>query len=529
MTATSEQQAASDQPMIRIFDTTLRDGEQSPGASLNTSEKLEIARQLELLNVDVIEAGFPITSPDDFEAVQSVAGIIKGCTVAGLARCVEKDIVRAAEAVKEAVSPRIHVFCATSAIHRQYKLKRAEKEIIKLSVEGVKLARSFVEDVEFSPEDASRTELPFLTEVVQATIEAGATTVNIPDTVGYSTPDHFERIIRHLFATVTNIGQAVISVHCHNDLGLAVANSLAAVRAGARQVECTVNGLGERAGNASLEEVVMAIKTRPDVFQCRTRINTKRIYPISRLVSSLTGIHVQRNKAIVGENAFAHEAGIHQHGMLAHRETYEIMLPEDVGIGPSKLVLGKHSGRHALRDRLEQLGYDLDEARVDGVFKQFKALADRKKEVFDEDLESIVGQVLEEAENARTWELVSLQTTGGTGVVPTATVRLRNLQSGEEVTDAATGDGPIDAAFSCINRLTGVDAALREYDLRAVTAGRDAQGEVHLELECEGHTFRGRGRSTDIIEASVLAFVTALNRAIARARQAQIETTEGRV
>jgi len=529
MTATSDAQTAADQPLIRIFDTTLRDGEQSPGASLNTSEKLEIARQLELLNVDIIEAGFPISSPDDFEAVQGVAALVKDSTVAGLARCVEKDIVRAAEAVKEAARPRIHVFCATSAIHRQYKLKRAEEEILKLSVEGVKLARSFVNDVEFSPEDASRTELPFLSEVVAATIEAGAATVNIPDTVGYSTPDHFKRIIEHLFETVKNIDQAVISVHCHNDLGLAVANSLAAVQAGARQVECTINGLGERAGNASLEEVVMAIHTRRDVFNCRTRINTRRIFPVSRLVSSLTGIHVQRNKAIVGENAFAHEAGVHQHGMLAHRETYEIMHPQDVGIPSSKLVLGKHSGRHALRDRLRQLGHDLDEPKLEATFEQFKILADRKKEVFDEDLEAIVGQILEEAENARSWELVTLQTTGGTGVVPTATVRLKNLTSGEEVTDAATGDGPIDAAFSCVQRLTGVDASLKQYDLRAVTGGRDAQGEVHLELEVGGRTYRGRGRSTDIIEASALAFVTAINRAIAGSGREQARPPEGQM
>lgn len=527
--STSEQGSTADQPMIRIFDTTLRDGEQSPGASLNTAEKLEIARQLELLKVDVIEAGFPITSSDDFEAVRQVAGLVRECTVAGLARCTEKDIVRAAEALKEAASPRIHVFCATSAIHRQYKLKRAEKEIIKMSVEGVKLARSFVSDVEFSPEDASRTELPFLTEVVQAVIDAGATTVNIPDTVGYSTPDHFEEIIRHLFATVANIGQAVISVHCHNDLGLAVANSLAAVKAGARQVECTINGLGERAGNASLEEVVMALHTRADVYKCGTRINTRRIYPVSRLVSTLTGIKVQRNKAIVGENAFAHEAGIHQHGMLAHRETYEIMRPEDVGIPASKLVLGKHSGRHALQDRLSQLGHQLDDERLDQVFEQFKQLADRKKEVFDEDLEAIVGQILDESRNARTWDLEALQTTGGTGVLPTATVKLRNRQNGEIAIDAATGDGPVDAAFTCILRLTKVDAVLREYDLRALTGGRDAQGEVQLELVASGRSFRGRGRSTDVIEASVIAFLNAINRAI-RAADSPVRTAaEGKV
>jgi len=529
MSPTEQAPAAQELPVIRIFDTTLRDGEQSPGASLNTTEKLEIARQLELLNVDIIEAGFPISSPDDFEAVRQIAGIVRNCTVAGLARCTEKDIVRAAEAVKPAAKPRIHAFCATSAIHREYKLKRAMEEIVKISVEGVKLARSFVDDVEFSPEDASRTELPFLAEVVAAVIEAGATTVNIPDTVGYSTPDHFTRIIEHLFAHVPNINKAIISVHCHNDLGLAVANSLAAVKAGARQVECTINGLGERAGNASLEEVVMAIKTRADVFKCRTNVNTRRIYPTSRLVSTLTGLKVQRNKAIVGENAFAHEAGIHQHGMLAHRSTYEIMNPEDVGIPASKLVLGKHSGRHALHDRLLQLGHDLDEDRLNVVFEQFKILADRKKEIHDEDIEAIVGELLEGAENQRTWEMVALQTTGGTGVLPTATVKLRNTVTGEVVTDAATGDGPIDAAFTCILRLTGVDAVLREYDLRALTGGRDAQGEVHLELAANDRTYRGRGRSTDVIEASALAFLSAVNRAVAGAAKPVPEATNGDV
>ncbi len=511
------EQPSADVPVIRIFDTTLRDGEQSPGASLNTSEKVEIARQLDLLNVDVIEAGFPISSPDDFEAVKAVAGVVQNAAVAGLARCTEKDIRRAAEALRDARSPRIHVFCATSAIHRQYKLKRAEQEILKLSVDGVALARSLAEDVEFSPEDASRTELPFLSEVVEAVIGAGATTVNIPDTVGYSTPDHFEAIIRHLFATVKNIDRAVISVHCHNDLGLAVANSLAAVRAGARQVECTINGLGERAGNAALEEVVMAIRTRADVYRCRTRINTRRIHPVSRLVSTLTGIHVQRNKAIVGENAFAHEAGIHQHGVLSHRETYEIMNPQDVGIPASRLVLGKHSGRHALRERLQQLGHELSDAQLDAVFERFKDLADRKKEIFDEDLEALVGQLLEESAEARRWEMVSLQTTGGTGVVPTATVRLKDLSTGDILVDAATGDGPVDAAFGCIMRLTGREAVLREYDLRAVTGGGDAQGEVNLAIEAGGRLFRGRGRSTDIIEASAQAFVAAINRAIASA------------
>ena len=501
--------------MVRIFDTTLRDGEQSPGASLNMAEKIEIARQLERLHVDIIEAGFPITSPDDFDAVHAIASEIGGCTIAGLARCVEKDIVRAAEAVRPAKSPRIHVFCATSKIHRQYKLKRAQEEIIKLSVEGVKLAKSFVSDVEFSPEDASRTEPPFLVEVVEAVIAAGATTVNIPDTVGYATPYEFGELIRYLFANVKNIRDAVISVHCHNDLGLAVANSLAAVRAGARQVECTINGLGERAGNCSLEEIVMAIRTRQDVYKCQTRINTKRIYPISRLVSARTGIHVQRNKAIVGENAFAHEAGIHQHGMLAHRSTYEIMNPEDVGIPGTKLVLGKHSGRHALKDRLEQLDHHLTEAELDAAFAQFKVLADKKKEIFDADLDAIVEGLAADKDVPQMWELANLQTSAGTHVIPTATVRLRNTRSGEEVQDAATGDGPIDAAFECIQRLTGVQATLTHYELRALTGGRDAQGEVHVEVRRNGHSFRGRGLSTDIIEASTLALLHAVNRALA--------------
>lgn len=504
--------------MVRIFDTTLRDGEQSPGASLNRAEKLEIARQLERLNVDIIEAGFPITSQDDFEAVKAAAGEIAGCTIAGLARCVDKDIVRAAEAVRGAKSPRIHVFCATSKIHREYKLKRAQEEIVKISVEGVKLARSYVQDVEFSPEDASRTEPEFLAEVVEAVIAAGARTVNIPDTVGYATPNQFGDLIRYLREHVKNIHDAVISVHCHNDLGLAVANSLAAVRAGARQVECTINGLGERAGNCSLEEVVMALRTRNDVYQCQTRINTKRLYPVSRLVSSLTGIKVQRNKAIVGENAFSHEAGIHQHGMLAHRSTYEIMTPEDVGITASRLVLGKHSGRHALKDRLEQLGHHLDDAQVDSAFEQFKTLADKKKEVFDADLDAIVEGLVSDKDVPQKWELAALQTSAGTAMIPTATVRLRDKATGEVRQDAATGDGPIDAAFECIQRLTGIEATLKDFDLRALTGGRDAQGEVHLEVESSGKTYRGRGVSTDVIEAAALAFLHAVNRLLAGAR-----------
>jgi len=503
----------TDQPIIRIFDTTLRDGEQSPGASLNRSAKMEIARQLERLGVDIIEAGFPITSPDDFEAVKAIAGEIEGCTVAGLARCVDKDIHRAAEAVRQAKHPRIHVFCATSKIHRQYKLKRAREEILKMSVEGTKLAKGYVDDVEFSPEDASRTEIDFLAEVVEATIGAGATTVNIPDTVGYTTPDRFGRIIAELMGRVSNIDRAVISVHCHNDLGLAVANSLAAVQAGARQVECTINGLGERAGNCALEEIVMALQVRNDHYRARTRIDTRRIAPTSRMVASLTGIQVQRNKAIVGQNAFAHEAGIHQHGILEHAETYEIMKPEDVGVAASELVLGKHSGRHAFRERLEQLGHKLIDEQIDRAFEQFKDLADKKKEIFDEDLEAIVEDMIIDV--PATWELETVQTTAGGGVIATATVCMRNVKEDRVVQDAATGDGPVDAVYSVIQRIAGTNVKLIEYQLRAITGGKEAQGEVTLKIQQNGRTVRGRAHSVDIIEASAKAYLNAINALIA--------------
>jgi len=521
----TEPQVLQDQPTIRIFDTTLRDGEQSPGASLNRSAKLEIAHQLERLGVDIIEAGFPITSNDDFEAVRAIAGEINGCTVAGLARCVEKDILRAAEAVKPTSSPRIHVFCATSAIHRQYKLKRACEEILKMSVEGTRLAKSFVHDVEFSPEDASRTEIDFLCEVVEAVIAAGATTVNIPDTVGYSTPEHFRHIISELVRRVPNIGQAVISVHCHNDLGLAVANSLSAVQAGARQIECTINGLGERAGNCALEEIVMALKTRNDFYRARTRIDSRRLYPTSRMVANLTGMQVQRNKAIVGKNAFAHESGIHQHGVLQHASTYEIMKPEEVGLTSSELVLGKHSGRHALRDRLQQLGHNLNDADLDRAFAVFKELADKKKEVFDEDLEAIVEDMI--ADVTRTWELLSVQTIAGGGVIATATVRMRHLPDQQIIEDAATGDGPVDAIYSVVQRITGVTANLKEYQLRAITGGKEAQGDVSVKVQTNGTTARGRAHSVDIIEASAKAYVNAINRLITLGEHEADEKPEG--
>ena len=494
---------------ITIFDTTLRDGEQSPGCSMNLPEKLEVARALQVLGVDVIEAGFPIASPGDFEAVRAVSEEITNCTVCGLARSMDKDILRAADALKAAKRSRIHVFCATSEIHRTHKLKRAKEEIVAMSVESVKLAKSFTDDVEFSPEDASRTEWDFLVEVVAAVIDAGATTVNIPDTVGYAMPAQYGDLIRHLVAEVSNIDRAVISVHCHNDLGMAVANSLAAVRAGAGQVECTVNGIGERAGNAALEEIVMAIQTRADFLNVTTGINTRRIYPTSRLVSSVTGLTVQRNKAIVGENAFAHEAGIHQHGMLSNRETYEIMSPEDIGVPASRLVLGKHSGRHAFKQRVETLGYGLSDEQINKVFEKFIALADKKKEVFDEDIEALIDEQIERV--AEVWKLDGVQTTAGSRAIPTATVTLTKEE--ESVTDAATGDGPVDAVYEAIQRITGIPLRLRDYALRAITSGKDAQGEVTIEVEFDKRRFRARGVSTDIVEASALAYLAATNRA----------------
>jgi len=504
---------------IIIFDTTLRDGEQSPGASLNLPEKLEIARALALLGADVIEAGFPITSQGDFEAVRAIAEGVEGPVVCGLARTVEADIDRAWEAVKAAKKPRIHVFCATSEIHRKYKLQKAKEEILRLAVAGVERARGYLQDVEFSPEDATRTEPDFLAEVVSAVIEAGAATVNIPDTVGYTIPSQFGPLIRMLKDKdrVPNIDNAVLSVHCHNDLGLAVANSLAAVEAGAGQVECTINGLGERAGNAALEEIVMALRTRKDLYKAETGIDTRRLLPTSRLVSSLTGLHVQRNKAIVGENAFAHEAGIHQDGILKERTTYEIMRPEDVGLSDRRLVLGKHSGRHAFRDRIGQLGYRLTEEQLERAFAGFKDLADKKKEVFDEDIEAIIEEEI--AGVPQVFQIESLHTSSGSQTIPTATVRLRN-DKGETFTDAAIGDGPVDAVYKAIERITGTAARLIDYNIRAVTSGKDALGEVSIQVECEGRTIRGRGLNTDIIMASAQAYLSALNRALATGQRA---------
>jgi len=498
---------------IQLYDTTLRDGEQSPGCSMNTSEKLKVAAALVELGVDVIEAGFPIASPGDFEAVQSIAQKFgTQSTICGLARCLKADIDRAADALRDAEQRRIHVFLATSAIHREFKLKMDKSQIVQTAVDMVKYASEFCSDIEFSPEDAARTELDFLCEVVEKAIDAGATTVNIPDTVGYAVPAHFRKVIGYLKSNVSNIDKAIISCHCHNDLGLAVANSLAAVEAGARQVECTINGLGERAGNAALEEIVMALKTRQDYFGVDSSVNTKRLYPTSHLVSSITGMSVQRNKAIVGQNAFAHEAGIHQHGMLQERSTYEIMRPEDVGYVGKNLVLGKHSGRHAFRDRVEQLGYSLDEPTMQRVFDDFIALADKKKEIFDADIVALIDN--QTTASPDIWKLASFHTSSGSKIVPTATLEMETDEQEDVLCDAATGDGPIDAVFRAMERIVGVSAKLREFHVKSISGGKDAQGEVVVEIDVEGGRFHGRGISTDIIEAAARAYLQALNKAL---------------
>jgi 2-isopropylmalate synthase len=497
---------------IRIFDTTLRDGEQSPGATLHFQEKVEIARHLEAMGVDVIEAGFPITSQGDFDAVRAISQELGRATVAGLSRCVAGDIDRAGEALKGAGHARIHVFCATSKIHREHKLKKAIEQIIQLSVDSVKRARQYVQDVEFSPEDGSRTELNYLVDITAAVVEAGATTVNVPDTVGYAVPEEYGRIFAHLREQLPMLDEKGIylSAHCHNDLGLAVANSLAAVCGGARQVECTINGIGERAGNAALEEVVMALRTRGDYFKrYRTRIDTRRIYPLSRMVSAMTGMVVQPNKAIVGDNAFRHEAGIHQDGVLKERSTYEIMDPLEIGLNQDNLVLGKHSGRHAFRERVSSLGYGVDDATLERSFEAFKALADKKKDVYDEDVEAILDQQMQS--ERQVWELVRFQVSSGTGLVATATVVLRD-SSGQDRMEAATGDGPIDAVYSAIQRITGVTLQLEDYTTRAITAGKDAQGEASVQVRHGVRIVRGRGLSTDVIEAAARAYLSAINR-----------------
>ncbi len=503
---------------IVIFDTTLRDGEQSPGCSMNLEEKLEVAQALVDLGVDVIEAGFPIASPGDFEAVREIAQSVRGSTICGLARCNDKDIDRAWEALQGAPDARIHVFLATSAIHREFKLKMGKDEIIKRAVAGVQRAKGYCENIEFSPEDAARTEPDFLCAVVEAAIDAGATTVNIPDTVGYATPAHYAGVIKHLVDRVPNIDRAVISVHCHNDLGLAVANSLAAVENGAGQIECTINGLGERAGNCSLEEVVMAMRTRNDYYHTTTRINTPRLVPTSRLVSNITGMQVQRNKAIVGRNAFAHEAGIHQDGMLKERTTYEIMRPEDVGFTATDLVLGKHSGRAALADRAKALGYHLTGDQLQEVFDEFKKLADKKKEVYDADIAALIEQGM--TNETDKWQLVAYEVHSTGKEPPTVSVTLEN-SGRKQAQTCKGGDGPLDALFRAIQEITGTRVSVRDFRVMSVTSGTDAQGESTIEVEHQGRVFRGRGVSTDTVEAATLAFVNAINR-VAAGRRATI-------
>ncbi len=494
---------------IVIFDTTLRDGEQSTGCSMNLAEKMEVAQALAQLGVDVIEAGFPIASPGDFEAVRQIAKHVRGVVVCGLARCRPEDIDRAWEALQDAETPRIHVFLATSAIHREHKLRMGKEEIIQRAIEGVRRAKGYCSDIEFSPEDAARTEIDFLVQVVEAAIDAGATTVNIPDTVGYAMPGQFGHLIHTLRQRVANIDRAVISVHCHNDLGLAVANSLAAVQAGAGQVECTINGIGERAGNCSLEEVVMALRVRQDIFGADTRVVSQRLVPTSRLVAGITGMVVQRNKAIVGQNAFAHEAGIHQDGMLKEPATYEIMRPEQVGWSRSDLVLGKHSGRAALADRARRLGYDLTKEQLAAVFEDFKILADKKKEIYDGDIIAMIEQRVDAVPEL--WALESYQVTTGTGRTPQVSLCLRRGQQ-RLSTEMECGDGPIDAVFLAIGKLTGLSLVCRDFRVHSVTVGEDAQGEVQVQLEHEGRVYRGRGVSTDSIEASAKAFLNAVNR-----------------
>ncbi len=493
---------------VRIFDTTLRDGEQSPGCSMSAGEKLVLAKQLERLGVDTIEAGFAASSKGDFDSVRSIGEEIHNSTVVSLCRTLISDIDRAAEALRDTDNWGLHTFIASSPLHMKHKLQMEPKEVVKAAVNAVERARKYTDNVEFSAEDATRSEPEFLVELFSEAIRAGAGILNVPDTVGYTTPDEMHALITRLMNEVYQAEQAVFSVHCHNDLGMAVANSLAAVKAGARQVECTINGIGERAGNASLEEIVMALKTRQQVYSYDTNIETRQIYPSSKLLSQITGVGVQPNKAIVGANAFAHEAGIHQHGVLKNALTYEIMTPQSVGIKSSNLVLGKHSGRHALSERIKELGYELNDVELNQVFKEFKRLADIKKEVYDEDLEALVSHGIRK--HTDRYQLEHLTVTSGTTAVPTATVMMKI--DGEMVKQAGFGDGPVDAALNTIRELTGIKCVLTSYVVKAITGGTDAQGEVSVGVEKDEIQLTGRGAHTDIVVASAMAFINALNR-----------------
>lgn len=495
---------------IIIFDTTLRDGEQAPGASLTSQQKLEVAFHLEKLGVDVIEAGFPIASPDDFEGVKLVASKIKNSVICGLARCLNKDIEAAANSLKKAKHPRIHIFLATSKIHLQYKFKKAEDEIIALAKKATKFARNKCADIEFSPEDATRSDKEFLYRVIEAVIKEGAKTINIPDTVGYSYPQEMYSLISDIMNNVPNMNKAIISVHCHDDLGMAVGNSLSAILGGARQAHCTINGIGERAGNASLEEVVMALKTRKDAFKnLYSTVKTNEIYRASKLVRRLTGFVVPPNKAIVGDNAFRHESGIHQDAIIKKRKTYEIMNPKDVGIGKSQLVLGKHSGRHALAKRLKELGFIIDDKKIQDIFAKFKILADKKKEIFDDDLCTLVEQ---HSQKKKAYELISVKVVTGTGIVPKADVVVLHKRKKYEA--SSTGDGPVDACYKAIEKITKKKSKLLYYKIDAITIGKDAQGLVRVEIKIGKQTASGKGSSTDILEASTKAYLDAFNKIV---------------
>lgn len=492
-----------------IFDTTLRDGEQSPGASMTREEKVRIAKVLERMRVDVIEAGFPVASPDDFEAVKAVAGAVSDSVICGLARALEKDIDCAAEALKNSNAGRIHTFIATSPIHMAHKLRMEPDQVVEQAVKAVRHARRYTDDVEFSAEDAGRSEIDFLCRIIEAAIKAGARTINIPDTVGYNVPEQFGNLLHELRSRIPNSDQAIFSVHCHNDLGLAVANSLSAVQSGARQVECTLNGLGERAGNAALEEIVMAVRTRRDIFDCDTGLDTTQILPASRLVSTITGFPVQPNKAIVGANAFAHESGIHQDGVLKSRETYEIMSAEDVGWKTNRIVLGKHSGRNALRTRLEELGIEFaSEEELNDAFIRFKRLADKKHEIFDEDLQALVSETV--ASETGLYGLISMRVCSETGETPLASVTL-NIH-GEEKTAEASGSGPVDATFRAIETIIASNAQLQLYSVNNITSGTDAQGEVTVRMERGGRIVNGQGADTDIVIASAKAYLNAVDK-----------------
>lgn len=497
---------------IKILDTTLRDGEQAPGYSMNQAEKVELARQLETLGVDVIEAGFAISSVEDFESVRAVAKIIKNATVCSLSRLVRGDIDRSYEALKDAAHPRIHVFIATSDIHLEHKLKMSKTEVLEKVRELVRYTKTLCDDVEFSAEDASRSDWAFLTEVLTIAIENGANVINVPDTVGYSTPEEMYNLISYLKKNVKGIDQVDLAVHCHNDLGLGVANTLAALKAGVTQIECTINGIGERAGNAALEEIIMAINTRKDCYEYETGINTRQLYRSSRMLSTITGVAINPSKPIVGANAFAHEAGIHQHGIMNNPMTYEIMSPESIGIYQSKMVLGKHSGKHAFESRLNELGYSLSPEDLERVFVDFKKLTDRKKSINDKDIEALVG--FEKLRDVEIYTLESFSVQSGSAILATSAVKLS--KSGEIFMDAALGSGPIDAAFKAIERITQSHSELINYTIQSVTEGEDALGEVVVKLKADNHdVVTGRGLSTDIIEASIKAYLNGVNKILA--------------